>query len=189
MRILIIGDSFVEGVGANDKNGWAQMFSQKHQSHFIETSGIGGDNIEKISRRISDFKLNYDVVVLEIGVNDSRYRPSKNGNEIDIKVFTKELKAFVKYFRSLNKNVQIYFLGLTRVNESFTNPYKEDKYYLNKYISVYDQLLKDVSTEEKVDYVELPSLLSHDGLLIDGIHPSNEGHHALYDCIVNIIKV
>lgn len=187
MKTLIIGDSFVEGVDAAGKYGWAQQFKDHFVAHDVVISGIGGDNIEKILKRLNPYQNRFDCVLLEVGVNDSRYRPSKDGNEIEMSKFADDLIKFIRYFRTLNSNVFIGILGLTRVDEKQTAPYKEDKYYLNKNIIEYDKLIEDVCKKEKVVHLPVPTLLDSDGLLSDGIHPSTKGHKILFQSILDLI--
>ena len=180
MKILIVGDSFVEGVGAENKYGWAQQFKDSMRDHDTVVSGMGGDNIHKILGRLQSFSDNFDLVILEVGINDSRYRQSKKGNEVALDKFANALREFIRFFRARNRNAAIIILGLTRVNERFTNPYKEDKHYLNSHIEKYDAMIGEVCDNEGVDYVPLPKLLTHEGLLADGIHPSAAGHKLIF---------
>jgi len=66
--ILIIGDSFVEGVGAQDKNGWAQMLSAQYTSH-ITISGVGGDTIKTLSRLPRVLEKKHKLVVRPINTD------------------------------------------------------------------------------------------------------------------------
>ena len=93
-HILIIGNSFVEGVGADGKNGWAQILSTQYKSN-MTISGVGGDTIKKILARfpkILDKK--HQLVILEVGINDSRYRPSLKSREVELTEFLRGLNKF-----------------------------------------------------------------------------------------------
>ena len=189
MKILIIGNSFVEGIAAKNNFGWAQRFRKEYAQHFIELSGIGGDNILKILARLSRYSsYDFDSVILEVGINDSRFRPSQSGEEVPLPIFKKGINEFANLFKQSNQNVKIVLIGLTRVNEVLTNPYKEDKYYTNSNIAIYDKALKDVSHELELVYIDMPKLHDKVGLLADGIHPTDKGHNLLYHSIIEGLK-
>ena len=181
MNILIIGNSFVEGVAAKDNFGWAQRLRNKFAHLNVLISGVGGDNILKINNRLDRLpQKKFDFVFLEVGINDSRYRPSINSEEVPIRQFKDGIKYFATHFRESNPSVRIFVLGLTRVDERKTTPYKEDKHYLNSNITKYDRALKEISQEIGLIYLSVPLLNDQDSLLADGIHPSDEGHKEIY---------
>lgn len=189
MKILIIGDSFVEGVAATNNYGWAQQLLQKNPSHLFHISGVGGDNILKILSRMSEFlNIKFDSAILEVGINDSRYRPSLNNTEIPINKFLDGVRQFASQFRSSNPTIQLFLIGLTRVNEKFTRPYKEDKFYINASIIEFDNQLINLANELNMVYITAPNLTDRDGLLSDGVHPSNEGHLLLYSTISKTLR-
>ena len=179
-KLLIIGDSIVAGVGADNKFGWAQKFLDKFKAYLcVDISGIGGDTIVKILTRQNNFlKKRYDLVVLEVGLNDSRFRPSLKLNEVAIKDFESGIARFVESWRS--NNVTVLIVGLTRVDESKTIPFKEDKIYRNSDINFYDTSLKAICERTMAQYLPVPALSDKDQYLSDGMHPSTKGHEQLY---------
>jgi hypothetical protein len=70
-------------------------------------------------------------------------------------------------------------MGLTRVEESLTAPYKEDKYYLNRLIEEYDISLKTIAARNDAIYVSIPVLHDSPRFLADGLHPTDEGHRVI----------
>ena len=182
-RMLIIGDSFVEGVGADKKFGWAQRFSAEVKENlFIDLSGIGGDTVKKVLNRQSDFlKSNYDFVVLEVGLNDSRFRPSLKRHEVALDEFRNGILEFIETWRL--KGAMVAVVGLTRVDENKTVPYKEDKIYRNSDIDLYDNCLKKIGEKTVSLYMPVPVLSDNDEYLADGIHPSTKGHEQLFNAL------
>ncbi len=184
MNYLIIGDSFIKGTGAQNNLGWAQMFKNNNPQLNVEISGVGGDNILKVNNRLSSLdKDMFDIVILGVGINDSRYRPSKNGYEISLDNFQDGLISFANYFTERNSKVSIFFTGLTKVDETKTSPYKHDKYYLNKNIEIFDRKLQETSSMIGVSYIYVPELIDNLNNLSDGLHPSNQGHKILLDAV------
>lgn len=186
-RILVIGDSFVEGVGATDKIGWAQsMENSSNQVAELVVSGIGGDTIVKIlDRHIEFFEMSFEKVVLAVGLNDSRYRPSKNANEVPRQSFIDGIRQFVELWQS--KGAKVYLIGLTRVDEDRTDPYKEDKIYRNALVEDYDECLVEVAVSTQATYVAVSKLNDLKEGLCDGLHPSDLGHQKLLSCIEGAI--
>lgn len=182
--VLIIGDSFVAGTGASGSYGWAQRLQNNHPNMNFTISGVGGDNIRAVNNRLGNYpQQNFDVVILAIGLNDSRDRPSKGRNEVPLDEFNSAIRSFVSSFSSSNPDIRIFFVGLTRVDESKTTPYSEDKYYINANIAQYDQALQTLSTELSAQYIAVPALNDTQGMLSDGVHPSNDGHQALMNAV------
>ncbi|MEL6643318.1 MAG: GDSL-type esterase/lipase family protein [Pseudomonadota bacterium] len=186
-RVLIIGDSFVEGVGATGKQGWAQLLRDARDDDAEFTlSGIGGDTIAKILNRQSEFFGNsYSKVVLEVGLNDSRYRPSREENEIPISNFGAGVGRFIELWRSNGSNVLL--IGLTRVDETKTVPYKQDKVYRNALIDIYDKCLAEVAISHGARYLPVPKLNDTAEALDDGLHPSDIGHKRIRSAVEGAI--
>ncbi len=183
---LIVGDSFVKGTGASElQNGWAYLLKERYdQSKFI-ISGVGGDNIEAVNSRLNDLlKEKYDIVILGVGINDSRYRPSLGGFEVSLDNFKDGLSNFAQRVRSQNRSVKIYIVELTYVNESLTSPYKPDKYYSNENIKKFNQAIIETAKNLGVKVIKAPSLNNRPNLLSDGLHPSDLGHFELYKSII-----
>lgn len=181
MRVLIIGDSFVEGVGAKRNFGWAQMIKKSRVNWEVLISGIGGDNINKINNRLDVFEgESFDLIILCCGLNDSRYRPSKQSNEVEKNDFLHGLDRFVDFFRLHTTNANFVIIGLSKVDESLACPYKDDKYYINGNIDLYNSLLLDFAVKIDASFIEVPDLSSIEESLSDGLHPSDKGHQLIY---------
>lgn len=74
---------------------------------------------------------------------------------------------------------RVALMGLTRVDESRTSPYKDDKHYRNDLIEKHDRVLRQVAQERGAEYVPVPALADEPGDLFDGLHPSQTGHDKL----------
>ena len=186
MKILVIGNSFVEGVGATDKKGWAFLLKEEAPLHDFILSGVGGDNILKILNRVSNVpNIQFDIVILEVGLNDSRFRPSLQDNEVPLNSFSEKLMEFHLFFKSKNEKCENIFLGLTHVNEGLTNPYKKDKHYLNDLIEQYDGAVKKVASQIGARYFSVPVLADNLNNLSDGLHPSDTGHALIKEFVKN----
>ena len=173
-KILLIGDSFVEGVGGKNSDGWAQHIKEKLNDYDVVVSGEGGDNTEKIIERWP--KNPFDLVVVQVGTNDSRFRPSKGGHEIKPSQFTKNISKIIKLAKTKNRASSVILVGLLFVDEGLTVPYKEDKVYQNDGITKYDRLILEAAQKFGADYVSLNAIPTKSEFLSDGLHPSPEAH-------------
>jgi lysophospholipase L1-like esterase len=183
-RILIAGNSFVEGVGAVEA-GWAHQVALSAVDATVAISGEGGSNTRDLLRRapiLADRPL--DLVLIEIGLNDSRWRPSLNDHEVPLPKFKVNLNSLHSYFRASGAAV-VTFLGLTQVDEALADPYKEDKHYRNPDIKQYDEAIQDVAEDLGAGYIGVPSLRDEPGLLFDGVHPSQRGHDQIAQAVLS----
>ena len=146
-------------------------------------SAKGGSTIFDVLDRVSEYNLdNFSHIILAIGIVDSRYRPSLDKYEVSLPEFEEGLKQFESLFLSEKQN--IYLIGLTRVEESKTTPAKKDKFFYNIDVELYDQVLKDIATEYNLTYINVPPLNDQQGLLVDGLHPSDDGYSLMYNAII-----
>lgn len=181
MRVLIAGDSFVEGVGATRKNGWAQMLAAASPGHEFVISGVGGDNIRTLLERLRAMPAHaFGLVILQVGLNDSRYRPSLDGHEIPIHEFRRAFHILLALLRH-SGSVKLVIVGLTRVDEAKTDPYKDDKHYRNRDIDVFDTELRRLANESGAAFVQPPRLNDDSANLVDGLHPSDKGHQLIFE--------
>lgn len=173
-RILVIGDSFVEGVGGKNTSGWAHAVAAKLSGHVVEISGEGGDDTVKLLARWP--KGVYNIVIIQIGTNDSRFRPSRGGPEVAPDKFKANLKKILDASKKINNASYIIVVGLFFVDEALTVPYKEDKVYKNVSIRRYDDIIKKVAKKKGTIYIAISDIATDASLLYDGLHPSDRGH-------------
>lgn len=190
--MVIIGDSFVRGTGAADLNGWAQRLSDSLSDFYeVYLKGHGGHTILDILDRLERDALNYhpDLVILQVGTNDSRYRPSFDAdNEVPSDEYRKGINDFITRVRECcYPHTHVVALGTTPVDEEQTRPYKEDKHYINSNLHDYDDILSDVCRERQARYVKLFEAFSEERLedvLADGVHPNDTGHQLIHDLVL-----
>ena len=185
-RVLIIGDSYVEGVGAKKNKGWAFLLKEKFPNYDFTISGIGGDHTGKLLSRFPSKR--HDIYIIQTGTNDSRFRPSIKEEEVPIKQFDNNLLEVLEKIHAVNKHAKIMLIGLLFVNENQTSPYKADKYYKNYNIRKYDQCLKEFSIKYSIRYVSLGMMLKNKDSVLDGLHPSEKGHVIISQIVAEEFK-
>ena len=176
-RIVITGDSFVEGVGAH-RAGWAQQLADALAPRSVAVHGIGGhtssDLIARVGRELEPLPA---CVIVGIGINDARWRSLENRHEVAIDQFAANVDAVIDLV--VQHASDLWFVGLTSVDEALTNPFKEDKHYHNLAIARYDVCLREIAERRRVGYIAGPDLADVDDGLDDGLHPSDIGHGLL----------
>jgi hypothetical protein len=183
-KVLVVGDSFVEGVGDLDRGGWAVRLGEIADITTI-VNGVGGRTSIDVLDIVDSLPSGFDLAILQVGLNDSRYRDSLTGQEVELNIFK---KAVSKIVESLNvKAARVAIMGLTRVNEDLTDPYKPDKSYRNRLIDDYDRCLRDMALGGTFDYIPVSTLGERPGLLSDGLHPSPLGHELLLGSVLSYI--
>jgi lysophospholipase L1-like esterase len=193
-KIVIIGDSFVQGVGDESKHGWAKIFKKKFEHKYnILIKGFGGNNIYNVLSRIKRDLIPYQphFVILEVGINDSRLRKSLGfSNETKIDNFTKGLREFVDGIsQSLILKPHFIFIGTTPVVDEITNPYKEDKYYSTEESRKYNKIIYDFCKSHKLLFIDVFESFMKVGnlrnILADGLHPNSKGYRIIAREVIN----
>ena len=184
--IFVVGDSLVAGVGSTS-GGWAQRLAEV----WTDTSiiGIPGASTSELLVRLgatsSDYLATARTVIVHIGINDSRLRPSKGASEVSLDEFRRNLIRIVKFFPNADK---IAFVGLPRVIEELANPYRPDRHYLNCLVSVFDYAIREAAKESDALYIDVPAL-DAGGMMADGIHPSDEGYLAILYRVLKLLDI
>lgn len=173
-RVLITGDSFVEGVGGSD-GGWAQRLARTSSDMTVEIRGYGGHTSDDLLQRVAD-ELAYKptLVIVGIGINDARWRPSLAGHDVPLARFASNIAAIASAVTTIG--AESVFVGLTSVDETLTTPYKPDKFHRNSDSARYDATLKSLAGAHAAGYVCGPDLAAVPDALCDGLHPSDIGH-------------
>ena len=201
---IIIGDSITYGIGDFETGGWASMFKkyivEKDDSlacsNFVHILGFPGatsrDILNKIDGILDGLKdETFDnVVILSIGVNDTVYF---NG---DFKTSRDNYREnMLKLIRKItDSGCELILVGLTRIIIGESG----DSYYTDSNIEVYeqdlkiisdnDEVLKELSESERINYIEMKDVLSKDDY-IDGLHPNTVGHKKMFERVKDYIGV
>lgn len=196
MSTLIFGDSITHGCYDTENGGWAERLklefwkdNKKERGEYFQGDdlynfGIDGDFATGILNRF-DTQANFVLygisrIIFAIGINDS---VSYQNGDVKFKEgeFTKNLEDLVDKAWKYTKDIT--FIGLTKVDESITNPLKQSKggkSYANQRIQVFDQIIQDVSARNNLKYIHLFDILEKEDLS-DGLHPNSGGHKKIFE--------
>jgi lysophospholipase L1-like esterase len=194
--ILVFGDSISFGRGESPSIGWSgrlkNYFEVQEFHNCLYELGIPGDTTISLLQRFEieiKSRINYIrqgdkfIVMIAIGINDSRGLGSPNNLEIPPRKFESNISKLIQIAKKYTKDIVI--IGLTPVDETLTNPF-ENTYFTNNRIKEYDMLLKKTSLNNKIYYINLfnpISKLNYKKLLADGVHPNKKGYQEIYTII------
>lgn len=188
-NICIFGDSIVWGAWDKEKAGWVNRLSIYYQNNneenIVYNLGIPSETSTNLIKRIKNEceVRNPNTIIIAIGINDALYLKNAEKEQTDIDIFEKNIKEIIKISKLYTKN--ILFIGLTRVNESYTIPinWNDNEMYFNKNIEKYNQKIRQCCFENQIMFLDVLDLLETNDLNTDGIHPNEIGHEKLFERI------
>jgi lysophospholipase L1-like esterase len=207
LQILVFGDSIAWGAW-DRKGGWAQRlksFIDEMNIKKIEdpnfyrpvfNMGIPGNNTQNLLKRFEFetkrriYKNEKMIFILEIGANDSLYLQSKKGNWVRPSQFRKNVQKLIGLAHKYSS--KIVFIGLLPVDDSRTVPlpWDTDKSCKNKYIREYNEIVRSVCKRNDVYFVDMFHRFMkrrYQPMLIDGVHPNDEGHEMIFLAVKNFL--
>lgn len=188
--IVAIGDSIVEGKAATNHRGWVAMLGKylttRRKAVRIFNRGLGGDDILGLRRRLTRDCIRYrpDLILVGIGVNDSRYRPSLGRHQTPLRRFEAVVRECLTRLAA-ETEAQIVVSGQIPVIDAMLNPYKKDKYYCRRYQRAYEKILFRCASDCHVPFLDNFARWTSRGEKFiadhsdDGLHPNNLGHEEL----------
>ena len=172
---VAIGDSLTAGVGVDEYQKSFPYLVAEKMSAKVSTMGTivhlkdrayPGFKTRDVKGALLDeaIKDNPDVITLLIGVNDIHGNISK-------KVFKANYQNILKRLTSETK-AKVYVIGLPYLgtNTLLLPPYRT---YFKLRTDEFNEVIKDITAEYGVTYIELPS---SDSYSADSFHPSAEGY-------------
>lgn len=184
--INIFGSSITWGA-FDERGGWADRLKNylmlKGREDFSEVYnlGISGDSTDGLMRRfaIENEVRKPDMIIIDIGTNDSSYLNSKSENYVPLERFENNLIELIRQAQKITQ--EIVFVGLTAVEEAKTTPvpWATDISYTNENIAIYDAKIKEICEKNNLLFIEMQDLLRNEDLE-DGLHPNSKGHEKMF---------
>jgi lysophospholipase L1-like esterase len=199
-RILVFGDSISHGKWDYKMGGWVQRLSNfldekglsdPNFDYSVYNLSISGDTTEEIFERFEfeakqRLKEEGGIIIFAIGLNDScsgrlAVSPAK---------FRENIQKLIDLARKFSS--KIIFIGLTPVEDSKVNPmpWAPDMSYSLKAVKKYNEILKSVSNENNVYFVEIFEGFvkeNYKELLQDGAHPNSKGHKKIFEIVKDFL--
>lgn len=202
MNILIFGDSITWGAYDPEQGGWATRLRNYFESEdsppyyreagdvSVYSLGISGDTtadlLERIEVEAKSREPNW--IIFAIGINDAQFIHSTNGLRVSLDEFQKNLAKLFAIAKKFTDKV--IFVGLTRVDESKTNPipWNTDKSYSNENIARLDNAIEKFCVDNELKFIPMDNVVEN-GNLFDGLHPNSEGHAKIFERMKSEIKL
>lgn len=184
-NICVFGDSVTWG--AWDRGGgWSArlrtFIESKSREYFVYNLGVSGDTTKELLERfdVEAKARSPQVIIFQIGDNDSIFVKSENKNLVSLEQFEKNIEKLISKAKGFT--YKIIFLGTSRVEENKTRPipWQEDFHYTNEYLELYDKKIKIIAEKNKCDYLDVHNILTVKNLDADGLHPNSKGHQKLF---------
>lgn len=200
MNFIIFGDSIAWGAWDRE-GGWAARLKKFLDEKIISSNftvyhpvynlAIDGDNTQELLPRFEQelaARINPQsptTVIIAIGINDSQIELSTNTNKTSPDMFAHNLRSLV--YDTKKYDAKVVFVGLTPVDEKavYPIPWKQTHGYTNAEIKKFDNIIKKLSEENNAGYIGLINTFPEkfEDLLIDGLHPNDEGHKHIFENI------
>ena len=189
-NVCVFGDSIVWGAWDKELLGWCNRLSKYCMMIYeddctVYNLGIPSDTTTGLLKRMENEcnVRNPQTIIVSIGINDAIYLNREKYILTDSETFMKNVQNIIDICKSYTNN--ILFVGLTKVNEDFTNPISWDnnQSYFNKNIEKYNKIIKEICIENNVEFLDIFNLLDEENINIDGIHPNERGHEIIFNNI------
>lgn len=148
------------------------------------------------------------VVVIQFGINDSAVdtwkTPPRTVPRIAIDDYEKNLRAMIAGVRSAGGEVILMTPNQMRWTDKLRERYGKSSTYdpqdekgFNKYLAQYVERMREIARDEKVELVDIyaaydewekANAKSGDALLLDGIHPNDQGQKLVADKLEPVLR-
>ncbi len=187
-RISIFGDSITWGLWDHENGGWvAQLrcYFETNENYEVDVYNLGveGDTTNDLLIRFNTECLARNqrpqTIIFAIGINDSQYINTTDNPRTPIEKFQNNLVELIN--QAKNFSDKIIFLGLTKIDETKTMPipWSPEKFYSNDNVAKYNLVIKKISNEYNLPFIDLFDLLKTNELE-DGLHPNSDGHKKIF---------
>lgn len=186
MNILIFGDSITWGAYDPRQGGWAtrlrNYFEEKDNDTDVYNLGISGDTTADLLARIEVEAKSREpiLIIFAIGINDAQFVHSTNSLRTSLDEFQQNLAKLLTIAKRYTD--KIVFTGLTRVDETKTNPipWNTDKSYTNENVERLDNAIEKFCEKNRLKFIAMRNVIANDDL-IDGLHPNTKGHIKIFN--------
>ncbi len=206
--ILAFGDSITYGA-CDIQGGWVQrlrkyldekQLNNPELYYLTYNLGVSGETSKRLLDRLESevkrrIKLMDEVeeviIIISIGVNDSKFNNKTKKNDISIKEYISNVQSILDISKKYSS--KIVFVGSTPIDEKLVDPmpWREDFSYKSIFIENYNEAAAKVCNENNISFIEtynkFKEIKNYKKLLTDGVHPSSEGHKIFFEMIKNYL--
>lgn len=192
--INVFGSSIAWGACDNEQGGWVNRlrnYLAKEDEKYCEVYnlGISGDTSSGLLKRfqVENEVRKPNVILIAIGLNDSRYINSPNNPETPLPKFASNLAELIAQAKKFTQ--EIIFVGLTKIDETklMPTPWDATLYYTEKNAVLYDAKIKEIAGKNNLPFIPMHDLLGDEYLSEDGLHPNSKGHEKMFQRVKDFL--
>lgn len=184
MKIVCIGDSLTEGYGVGRSENWVALLNESSENNFVN-KGISGDTtggmLSRFQRDVVDEKPRY--VIIMGGANDLIMGDSLGTVRANIMAIVHQAYHY--------RIIPILGTGIKADAASFRKDWAEitDVARLNDMIAAYRDWIIQFCGTYNTKYIDFYAEFEnktegkYGSYLLDGLHPSKEGHRIMADIV------
>lgn len=189
MQIGIWGDSITYGGGDLEALGWVgrlRKFLDEKNFGEVYNFGVCGDDSEGLLKRFSveATSIKPAIVVFSIGINDSKYLVGSISAKVSLQQFEKNMSELLRQAKRFTQ--QVFVVSATNVIDDVETA--AGSRFNNSDIQKYNALLKVLSAQERVEFIDVYGALDTGRDFFDGVHPNTTGYQKLFEILKNRIK-
>jgi lysophospholipase L1-like esterase len=198
-KIIVFGDSIAYGKW-DHQGGWVNRLRQYIDKQYnigkggnvqVYNLGIPGEVAPRLAERFSE-ELSYriekdahNLVLIAVGVNDSCPNNWMTQQQTPPEEFSRAITQMVESART--QQCRVCAIGLTPVDPAKSKGLA----FSNEEVQKYDHYLQETCDAIKTDKIEMYNNLintRYADTLVDSVHPSSDGHEALYHLVLNFLQ-
>ncbi len=186
MVTLIFGDSIAWGAYDYENGGWAELLKRDgfKRGDFVYNLSVSGNTSDDVCHRVyNEIETRLDKeddlrIIFAFGANDAGMVNKKH--IVPLNVFEKRIIEIIDHAQIYTP--QIYFVGLTPIDDTKTCPvsWDENIFYYNQDAMLYNEKLKKVVEQDgRTKFICIFDKLSVTDLE-DGCHPNTNGQRKIF---------
>ena len=199
---LFFGDSITYGEYDGVFGGWVDILKRYALQKYNEGNtnelilfnlGIGGETTEGLVKRIphemkARNSTDGNIIFLGYGANDLAI---KDGNQlVNPEQFKTNIETAVQNAKQYSKD--IYLVSILPISENIDSKVSPTgKVRTNEDVLIYNQILKNIATENSLNYIDFHSAFLQDKEILlskDGVHPNEKGYGMMAEIAIPIIE-
>ncbi len=200
--LFVFGDSIVYGRFDMEMGGWVDRLKLWGNKIIVETKrarwvnvynlGIAGGTTDEalprikaeVEERMGEHDMLY--IVFAFGINDMALHVVTEKRSVAPEIFLTNLKKLIEISRALSGTP--IFLTATPVNEATKGvPNERGEIRTNKDIEMYNDIIRTVCSEERVEVIDVYKKFSEVGqenlIFPEGLHPNAKGHELIFNLV------
>lgn len=184
MNIGVWGDSITHGSCDEEALGWVgrirKVLPADDWNH-IYNFGICGDTSEDLIARfdVELEALHPQKVIFAIGINDSKFPEGSDTHLVSLEQYEQNLRKLIEKAKAHADTISI--VGATQVVHEWRSA--SGSRFMNEEIAKFNEVMKKVTAEYNLNFIDVFETLDPTTDLADGLHPNAQGYQKMFEVI------